>query len=61
MFEKLQPQPADSLLSLIKLYKADARADKIDLGVGVYRDENGGTPVFKAVKLAEQRLVEPRG
>ena len=58
MFEKLQPQPADSLLSLIKLYKADARADKIDLGVGVYRDENGRTPVFKAVKLAEQRLVE---
>jgi aromatic-amino-acid transaminase len=54
---QLSPQPADPLLALIGAYRADARSDKIDLGVGVYRDENGSTPVFRAVKAAEERLV----
>ncbi|RJF85759.1 aspartate/tyrosine/aromatic aminotransferase [Sphingomonas cavernae] len=58
MFDQLKPQPADALLSLIKLYNADPRDSKIDLGVGVYRDETGGTPVFAAVKSAERRLIE---
>jgi aromatic-amino-acid transaminase len=57
MFEKLNPQPADPLLSLIKLFNADPRTDKIDLGVGVYRDEDGTTPVFGAIKAAEARLL----
>ena len=57
MFEKLQPQPADALLALIKLFRDDPRADKIDLGVGVFRDESGNTPVFEAVKAAEGTLA----
>ena len=57
MLENLVPQPADALLALIKLHNADPRADKIDLGVGVYRTSDGATPVFKAIKAAEARLV----
>ncbi len=58
MLDQLQPQPADALLALIKLHDADPRADKIDLGVGVYRTDTGATPVFAAIKAAERRLVE---
>ncbi|MXP48441.1 aminotransferase class I/II-fold pyridoxal phosphate-dependent enzyme [Altererythrobacter luteolus] len=58
MLEKLQAQSPDALLALIKLYAADERADKIDLGVGVYRTGQGDTPVFAAIKAAEARLVE---
>ena len=58
MLSTLTPQPADALLALIKLYAADPRSDKIDLGVGVYRTDTGATPVFAAIKAAEQRLVE---
>jgi aromatic-amino-acid transaminase len=58
LFDGLKPQAPDALLALIGLYAADPRADKIDLGVGVYRDESGATPVFRAVKAAEARLLE---
>lgn len=58
MLDALQPQAPDALLALIKLFAADTRADKIDLGVGVYRTDDGATPVFKAIKLAEQKLVD---
>ncbi len=58
MFDKLKEQPADSLLALIKAFHADPRQDKVDLGVGVYRDEQGRTPVMRAVKLAEKHLLE---
>ena len=58
MLDQLQPQPADALLALIKLYEADERSDTIDLGVGVYRTNTGDTPVFAAIKAAEQRLVD---
>ncbi|HEX2793253.1 MAG TPA: aromatic amino acid transaminase [Croceicoccus sp.] len=58
MLSTLPAQPADALLALIKLYGADNRADKIDLGVGVYRTGDGATPVFAAVKGAEKKLVE---
>lgn len=57
MFERLSLQPADELLALIKLFREDSRLDKIDLGVGVYKDERGGTPVMRAIKSAEERLV----
>ena len=57
MLNQLEQQPADALLALIKLYNADQRPDKIDLGVGVYRTDDGATPVFAAVKQAEERLV----
>ncbi len=58
MLETLTQQPPDALLALIKLYGADPRADKIDLGVGVYRTGQGDTPVFAAIKAAEQKLVD---
>lgn len=57
MLERLDQQPPDALLALIKLHDADPRADKIDLGVGVYRTGQGETPVFGAIKAAEARLV----
>ena len=58
MFETLQDHPNDSLLALIGLYHADPRPDKVDLGVGVYRDEAGHTPIFRAVKAAERQIWE---
>lgn len=48
----------DGLLSLIALFRKDERPDKIDVGVGVYRDEEGRTPVLRAVKSAERILLE---
>ena len=58
MFEALPVQPADPLLAVMALYTADPRSEKIDLGVGVYRDDHGVTPVFRAVKEAERHLLE---
>lgn len=58
MFENLQPLPADPILGLIAEHRDDPRPDKIDLGVGVYRNEAGQTPVLDSVKIAEQRLVD---
>ena len=58
MLDTLTQQPPDALLALIKLFNADPRSDKIDLGVGVYRTGQGDTPVFGAIKAAEQRLLE---
>ena len=58
MLENLSPQSPDALLALIKLYAVDDRRDKIDLGVGVYRTNEGATPVFAAIKRAEQILVD---
>lgn len=56
MFETLKPAPGDKILALITAYREDTRDDKIDLGVGVYRDDKGATPVLSAVKEAEKRL-----
>ena len=58
LFQGLRPQQPDVLLSLIALYREDPRPRKIDLGVGVYRDAAGDTPVFGAVKAAEAVLLE---
>ncbi len=58
MLERLKTQSPDALLALIKLHAADDRSDKIDLGVGVYRTDDGATPVFAAIKAAERQLVE---
>ena len=54
----LPPVNSDSLLSLIALCEADPRADKIDVGVGVFRDAAGNTPILKVMKEAEQRLLD---
>ena len=58
MFEKLKAQPADKILALMAMYREDPRPTKIDLGVGVYKNADGVTPVMRAVKEAERRLVE---
>jgi aromatic-amino-acid transaminase len=58
LFGALESQPADALLGLIALHRRDPRPTKIDLGVGVYRNEAGETPVLTAVKAAERRLAE---
>jgi len=58
LFERLEALPADAILRLIAEYNEDPRAEKIDLGVGVYRNSEGETPVLAAVKEAERRLVE---
>ena len=58
MLEALNPQPQDKILQLIQMYKDDPRSDKIDLGVGVYKDATGLTPVMRAVKAAEKKLWE---
>ena len=58
MFAGLKDQPADKILALIAAFRDDPRPDKIDLGVGVYKDATGLTPVMRAVKAAEKRLWE---
>ena len=56
MFETLKPQPADKILALVQKFKEDPRRQKIDLGVGVYKNAEGVTPVMRAVKAAEHQL-----
>lgn len=58
MLETLNPQPQDKILQLIAMYRDDPRTTKIDLGVGVYKDATGLTPVMRAVKTAEKMLWE---
>ncbi|WP_110710003.1 amino acid aminotransferase [Salinicola sp. CR57] len=58
MFEKIERVPGDAILGLIEAYNQDANPQKVDLGVGVYRDPNGNTPIMRAVKQAEARLLE---
>ncbi|MEM1101822.1 MAG: amino acid aminotransferase [Pseudomonadota bacterium] len=58
MLDALTPQPADKILALMAAYKADPRETKIDLGVGVYKNAEGVTPVMRAVKAAEKRIWE---
>lgn len=55
-FEQLAPQAPDALLHLMAQFRADPRETKIDLGVGVYRNEAGVTPIMRAVKAGEARL-----
>lgn len=58
MFETLTEQPADKILQLMQMYREDPREGKIDLGVGVYKDATGKTPVMRAIKAAEKKLWE---
>ncbi|CUH63290.1 Aromatic-amino-acid aminotransferase [Thalassovita gelatinovora] len=58
MFSNLKEQPADKILALMQLFKDDPRPQKIDLGVGVYKNAEGITPVMRAVKAAEKQLWE---
>ncbi len=58
MFDRYQSPPPDVILELMQAYRADPRSNKIDLGIGVYKDATGQTPVMRAVKAAELRYVE---
>ncbi|HBO38072.1 MAG TPA: aromatic amino acid aminotransferase, partial [Pasteurellaceae bacterium] len=58
MFEHINAAPADPILGLADAFKAETRTPKINLGIGVYKDASGNTPVMKAVKKAEARLYE---
>lgn len=58
MFENLSPPPADTLMEVGRLFRADDREEKIDLGVGTYRNGEGRVEVMAAVKNAERRLLE---
>lgn len=57
MFQSLSPLPADPILGLMAAYRADDNPRKIDLGIGVYKDESGATPIMSAVKKAEDILL----
>jgi aromatic-amino-acid transaminase len=57
MIEDVALKAPDPLLKIIKMFREDPRTDKIDLGVGVYKDATGNTPVMKAVKDAEALLL----
>ena len=58
MFDSLPLAPPDPILGLGEAFKSDPRPGKINLSVGVYKDEQGGTPILSCVKEAERRLLE---
>jgi aspartate aminotransferase/aromatic-amino-acid transaminase len=58
MFETLQKATLDKIFVLMAEYAADPRTNKIDLGVGVYKDPKNNTPIMTAVKKAEQRILD---
>jgi len=58
MFERISPAPPDPILGLTERFVADPNPEKINLGVGVYKDARGATPVLRCVKQAEQRILE---
>lgn len=58
MFEALAPLPADPILGISAAYAADTAPTKVDVGVGVYRDDSGKTPVMQAVRAAEALVLE---
>jgi len=57
MFERLERMPDDPILGLMAAFRADPDARKVDLGVGVYRNDRGETPVLEAVRKAEQAVL----
>ncbi len=58
MFQALSPLPPDPILGLSAAYRADTNPKKVDLGVGIYKDAAGNTPVMRAVKKAEEILLK---
>ena len=57
MLELLKEQPADNILSLMGMYSNDKRPNKLDLGVGVYKNQDGITRIMRAVKTADTILL----
>ncbi|MGB3210886.1 MAG: amino acid aminotransferase [Desulforhopalus sp.] len=61
MWQHIKAAPADSILGLTDAFRSDPNALKVNLGVGVYKDEEGKTPILKCVKAAEKILLEQEG
>ena len=57
MLHRLQAVPPDPILGIIAAHAADPNPKKIDLGIGVYRDEAGNTPILECVRQAERSLI----
>jgi aspartate aminotransferase/aromatic-amino-acid transaminase len=58
MWKNIESAPADAILGLTEAFKKDPRFAKVNLGVGVYKDEEGHTPILASVKAAEKRLID---
>ena len=58
MFDQLKPLPADAILGIMQLFRADEFPGKVDLSVGVYQDDDGNTPILDCVKQAEKIVYE---
>ena len=58
MWKNIEAAPADAILGLTEAFKNDSNTNKVNLGVGVYKDENGTTPVLSCIKKAENMLLE---
>lgn len=58
MFEQFTPAPPDAILGLTEAFRKDTNPNKINLGVGVYKDATGNTPILASVKEAENRLLQ---
>ena len=58
MWKEIEAAPADAILGLTEAFKKDTNPNKVNLGVGVYKDDQGGTPILKCIKTAEKTLVE---
>lgn len=58
MWKTIEAAPADAILGLTEAFKKDTNPKKVNLGVGVYKDEQGVTPILGCIKSAEQKLVE---
>ncbi len=58
MWKNVQPAPPDSILGLTDEFRKDPNPEKVNLGVGVYKDENGTTPILRCVKAAEEELLK---
>ena len=58
MFEELKSLPQDSILAMMASYHQDTHPQKLDLGIGVYKDDEGHTPIMQAVQRAERKLIE---
>lgn len=61
MFEHVEQYPGDPILSLMETFQKDPRSHKVNLGIGLYYDEDGRLPSLRAVQQAEQRLSLTRG
>ena len=55
IFKNIREQPPDKILALMTAFKDDPREQKLDLGVGVYKDSTGNTPIMRSIKAAEKK------